>query len=57
MMVAMLSLQQGIGKTDVIEEEHREMIDALAAHDEARAVAIIRRHLDLMPRLLSSLSV
>ena len=55
--VAMLSLQQGIGKTDVIEEEHREMIDALAAHDEARAVAIIRRHLDLMPRLLSSLSV
>lgn len=54
--VAMLSLQRGVGKTSIIEIEHREMIDALSAHDEERAIAVIRRHLDLMPRLTPALS-
>lgn len=49
---AMLSLQRGIGKTETIEEEHREMIDALGAHDEDRALDVIRRHIGLMPRLI-----
>lgn len=53
--VATLSLQQGVGKTGVIEAEHREMIDALSLHDETRALTVIRRHLDLMPRLISAL--
>lgn len=53
--VAMLSLQQGFGKTEIIESEHREMIAALSAHDEARAVELVRRHLDLMPRLMTAL--
>ncbi len=53
--VAMLSLQQGVGKTDIIESEHRQMIDALAAHDEPRVVDLVQRHLDLMPRLMSAL--
>ncbi|MCA0960749.1 GntR family transcriptional regulator [Salipiger bermudensis] len=54
--VAMVSLQQGFGKTEVIEEEHREMIAALSVHDEARALAVVERHLALMPRLQSVLS-
>ncbi len=54
--VAMVSLQQGFGKTEVIEEEHREMIAALSVHDEARALAVVERHLALMPRLQSALS-
>ncbi|MBN9887981.1 GntR family transcriptional regulator [Salipiger abyssi] len=53
--VAMLSLQQGVGKTDIIEAEHREMIDALTAHDEARALDVVLRHLNLMPRLTAAL--
>lgn len=53
--VAMLSLQQGVGKTDIIEDEHRQMIDALTAHDEPRIVDLVQRHLDLMPRLVSAL--
>lgn len=53
--VAMLSLQQGVGKTAIIESEHREMIDTLRRHDEESAVNVIRRHLNLMPRLISSL--
>ena len=35
----------------------QQLLQPKAEGDEARAVAIIRRHLDLMPRLLSSLSV
>jgi len=54
--VAMVSLQQGFGKTEVIEDEHREMIAALSVHDEARALAVVERHLALMPRLQSALS-
>lgn len=54
--VAMLSLQQGVGKTEIIESEHRQMIKALTAHDETRAVELIQRHLDLMPRLLPALN-
>ncbi|MBU2961339.1 GntR family transcriptional regulator [Citreicella sp. C3M06] len=53
--VAMLSLQQGVGKTDIIEDEHRQMIAALSAHDEAAIVDLVKRHLDLMPRLVSAL--
>jgi len=54
--VAMVSLQQGFGKTEVIEDEHREMIAALSVHDQARALAVVERHLALMPRLQSALS-
>lgn len=53
--VAMLSLQQGVGKTDIIEDEHRQMIAALNAHDEATIVDLVKRHLDLMPRLMPAL--
>ncbi|WP_289149998.1 GntR family transcriptional regulator [uncultured Salipiger sp.] len=53
---AMLSLRQGLGKTEIIEVEHREMVAALSVHDEARAVEVIRRHLALMPRLTRALT-
>ncbi len=53
--VAMLSLQQGVGKTEIIEDEHRQMIEALRNHDAPRAIALIQKHLGLMPRLLSAL--
>lgn len=53
--VAMLSLQLGVGSNDVIEHEHRELIAALEAHDEERALAVLDSHLRLMPRLMASL--
>ncbi|NIY98615.1 FCD domain-containing protein, partial [Salipiger sp. HF18] len=53
---AMLSLRQGVGKTEIIEVEHREMVAALSVHDEERAVEVIRRHLALMPRLTRALT-
>lgn len=53
--VAMLSLQLGVGKTEVIEREHRELIEAVTAHDEARALDVLERHLQPMPRLMASL--
>ncbi|ETW11521.1 GntR family transcriptional regulator [Roseivivax marinus] len=53
--VAMLSLRMGIGKTARIESEHRELIEALQAHDEARALDVLDRHLQPMPRLMAAL--
>ncbi|SNR67670.1 GntR family transcriptional regulator [Puniceibacterium sediminis] len=53
--VAMLSLKLGVGQNDVIVKEHRELIAALIAHDEDRALSILDRHLVGMPRLKSYL--
>lgn len=55
--LAMLSLRRGLGKTDVIEREHREMLEALTAHDEERALDVIHRHLKLMPHLIEALPI
>ena len=35
--------------------EHRELIEALQAHDEARALDVLDRHLQPMPRLMAAL--
>ena len=53
--VAMLSLRQGVGRNEVIEHEHRALIAALEAHDEAHALSVLDRHLKLMPRLMAAL--
>ncbi|OYX43965.1 MAG: GntR family transcriptional regulator [Rhodobacterales bacterium 32-67-9] len=53
--VAMLSLQRGVGRNDVIEHEHRALIAALETHDESHALEVLDRHLKLMPRLMASL--
>lgn len=49
--IAMLSLQMGIGKTDIIETEHRSMISALRRHDDAAALKLIEQHLHPLHRL------
>ncbi|MGB3554535.1 MAG: GntR family transcriptional regulator [Jannaschia sp.] len=49
--VAMLSLQLGVGDTDVIAREHAELIRALIAHDKAGALAVLERHLEPVRRL------
>ena len=55
--LAMLSLKRGLGKNEVIEHEHREILEALTAHDEERALEVLNRHLKLMPRLIEALPV
>ncbi|PZX17170.1 DNA-binding GntR family transcriptional regulator [Palleronia aestuarii] len=53
--VAMLSLQLGVGKNDIIESEHRELVEALQAQDEAAALDVLDRHLQPMPKLMAAL--
>lgn len=49
--VAMLSLQSGLGKTELIEREHRDLVRALAMPDEALALTILECHLRPLPQL------
>ena len=53
--VAMLSFQLGVRKTRE-GTMHRTLVEALAAHDEATALAVTTEHLGSMPRVVSSLT-
>jgi DNA-binding GntR family transcriptional regulator len=53
--VAMLSFQLGVPKMRE-GTMHRTLAKALAAHDEAKALAVTNEHLSSMPRVVASLS-
>ena len=53
--VAMLSFQLGVPKMQE-GTMHRALADALAAFDEAKALAVTNEHLGSMPRVVASLS-
>lgn len=53
--VAMLSFQMGVPKTRE-GAMHRALVEALKAHDEARALEVTRQHLSGLPRLVASLT-
>ncbi|MCE7028887.1 GntR family transcriptional regulator [Jiella sp. CBK1P-4] len=52
---SMLSLQMKFGDSDLIDREHRELLDALSAHDAEEALAILQRHLRPIPQLMAVL--
>ncbi|MBO0905005.1 GntR family transcriptional regulator [Jiella sonneratiae] len=52
---SMLSLQLKFGDTDLIDVEHRELLDALSVHDAELALAILQRHLRPIPHLMAAL--
>ena len=53
--VAMLSFQLGVRKARE-GAMHRALAEALAIHDEAKALAVTAEHLDTMPRVVASLT-
>ncbi|ORE90480.1 GntR family transcriptional regulator [Aurantimonas sp. 22II-16-19i] len=52
---SMLSLQMKFGDSDLINQEHRELLDALSAHDAEAALAVLQRHLRPIPQLMAVL--